>query len=191
LEKPALPRRKRLKRPCSAKLTAVEVAVALLLAAAPASSEDPTNKAARDLAIFLATKTPPHRCFVPIVKTTDGFSYWVPIIINRADIPVFLIDTGFSGSLVIPRGFLGDLRANGTLPPVTSTLADGSEITQDTIIVREIILPGCRAFANVRAIISPSGSDPLLGPGILSRFSSAGIDHKELGLVLVPEGLSP
>jgi hypothetical protein len=174
------------------KFTAAVVALALL-AVAPADAEDPTNKAARDFAIFLATKTPPHRCFVPIVKTTDGFTYWVPIIINRAGIPVFLIDTGFSGSLQIPRGFLDSLRTSGDLtkldrkgPPVTSTLADGSEITQDTIIVREIILPGCRAFANVRAIISPSGSDPLLGQGILSRFSSAGIDHKELGLVLVP-----
>jgi predicted aspartyl protease len=172
--------------------------VALLSAAAPANAESHTDKAGLDFAIFTATKTPPHRCFVPIVKPIDELSYWVPVIINRADSPLFAIDTGFTGNLLIPRGFLDLLRKKGDLtkldrsgPSVTSTLADGSEITQETIIVREIILPGCRAFSNVRAIISPAGSIPLLGQDILSRFSSAGIDHKEGGLILVPEGLSP
>lgn len=154
--------------------------------------------ASRDLAIFMATKAPPHRCFVPIVKATGENSYWVPTIINRKSSPVFLIDTGFTGSLVLPRGYLDGARADGTLtqldrsaPPVTSTLADGSETTEETIIIREVVLPGCRAFRNVRAIISPTGAPPLLGQGILSRFSSAGIDRKETSLVLVPEGLPP
>jgi predicted aspartyl protease len=133
-----------------------------------------------------------------MVKATDELSYWVGVIINRTSVRLFAIDTGFTGSLVIPRGFLDSLRADGSItrldlsgPPVTSTLADGSEIIQETIIVREIILPGCRAFRDVRVIISPTGSVPLLGQGILSKFSSAGIDQREHSLVLVPGGLPP
>lgn len=151
-----------------------------------AFSEDPTL----GVAIFAAT-LPPHRCFVPMVKDREP-SYWVPTIINRAYGPVVLIDTGFTGSLQIPRSMLELLRAKGELtdldrngPPILVSLADGSEAIQETVIIREVILPGCRAFQNVRAIISPNGSDPLLGQGILSTFSSHGIDNKEHSLVLV------
>lgn len=89
--------------------------VALLTAAAPANAESRADKAGLDLAIFLATKTPPHRCFVPIVKPIDELSYWVPVIINRAGTNLFAIDTGFTGSLAIPRGFLDSLRNEGDL----------------------------------------------------------------------------
>jgi len=109
-----------------------------------------------------------------------------------------IVDTGFTGSLAIPRSIVDDLRSRGVLtngdssgPPVTSTLADGSKIIQESVIVREVILPGCHAFRNVPVIISPTGSVPLLGQGILSRFSSTAIDQKEHSLVLIPEGLSP
>ena len=176
---------------------AVAVAV-VLLTAAPVNAEGPTDKTALEMAIATATRTPPHRCFVPIIKANDEASYWVGVIINRTDTFLFLIDTGFTGSLLIPRGFLNLLRTDGALtkldrnaPPIRSTLADGSEITQETVIVREIILPFCRAFSNVRAIVSRAGSSPLIGQGILSNFSSAGIDQREGGLILVPEGVSP
>lgn len=177
---------------CSAPWSRSQVSHCIESAAA-AYSKDP----ALALAIFFAMM-PPHHCFVPMVKVIGEFSYVVPIIINRNYGPAFVVDTGFTGSLAIPRSFVDDLRARGILtkgdssgPPITTTLADGSQIIQETIIVREIILPGCRAFRNVRVTISPTGSDPLLGQGILSRFSSAAIDHKEHSLVLVPEGLSP
>jgi hypothetical protein len=101
------------------------------------------------MAIAIATRTPRHRCFVPLIKPAGELSYWVPVIINRAGAPLFAIDTGFTGSLQIPHTFLDYLRTKGYLtkldrrgPPVTSILADGSEITQETIIIREIILPG-------------------------------------------------
>jgi predicted aspartyl protease len=182
-------------------IAATALALATLPGAAfPANAgsqpDKATHRAALDIAIYAATMTPPHRCHVPLTGPIDALSYWVGVIINRTDIPVFAVDTGFTGSLTIPRGFIDALRADGTLtkldrngPLVTSTLADGSEITEETIIVREIILPGCRAFHNVHAIITPDGSTPLLGQGILSSFSSAGIDHKERSLILVPEGL--
>jgi predicted aspartyl protease len=180
---------------CAISKVATAVAAALLWTSF-ANAEDPAVRAAMDMAIAIATKTPPHRCFVPIIKPTDEQSFWVPIIINRAGSIVLNIDTGFTGSLLIPRGFLDKLRADRWLskldrdgPLVTSTLADGSEVTQQTIVVREIILPGCRAFTNVRAIISAAGSAPLLGQGILSRFRYAGVDQAEGGLILVPHGL--
>ena len=139
---------------------------------------------------------PPHHCLIPMVKVIGELTYAVPIIINRQYGPAFVVDTGFTGSLAIPGSFVDDLRARGVLMkgdgvglPVTVTLADGSEIVQETIIVREIILPGCRAFRDVRVIISPTGSVPLLGQGILSKFSTAGIDQREHSLVLVPGGL--
>ena len=146
---------------------------------------------------ILGAMMPPHRCRVPLRKVNDELSYVVPTIINRNYGPVAIVDTGFTGSLVIPRSIVDDLRARGVLtngdssgPPVTSTLADGSEIIQETIIVREVILPGCHAFRNVPITISPTGSVSLPGQGILSRFGSAAIDHKEHSLVLVPERLS-
>jgi hypothetical protein len=146
---------------------------------------------------ILGAMMPPHRCRVPLRKVNDELSYVVPTIINRNYGPVAIVDTGFTGSLVMPRSIVDDLRARGVLtngdssgPPVTSTLADGSEIIQETIIVREVILPGCHAFRNVPITISPTGSVSLLGQGILSRFGSAAIDHKEHSLVLVPERLS-
>ena len=155
--------------------------------AARAYSPDP----AKGLAILNAMM-PPHRCYVPMVKSREP-SYWVPTIVNRASGPVVLIDTGFTGSLQIPRSMIELLRSKGELtdldrsgPPVITTLADGSEAIQETVIIREVILPGCRAFRDVRVIISPDGSDPLLGQGILSTFSSHGIDNKEHSLVLVP-----
>jgi predicted aspartyl protease len=160
--------------------------------AAGAYSKDP----ALGVAILVAMM-PWHRCYVPLRKVNGELSYVVPVIINRDYGPVVIVDTGFTGSLAIPRSIVDDLRAKGVLtngdnsgPPVTSTLADGSKIIQETIIVREVILPGCHAFRNVPVIISPTGSVPLLGQGILSRFGSAAIDHKENSLVLVPQGLS-
>ena len=162
-------------------------------AAASTYSNDPALGTA-----ILTAMMPPHRCFVPMVKTTDELSYVIPIIINRNYGPTFIVDTGFTGSLAIPRSFVDDLRTRGVLTkddraglPVTTTLADGSEIIQETIIVREIILPGCRAFRHVRVIISPTGSVPLIGQGILSNFSSSAIDQRAHSLVLVPEGPSP
>jgi predicted aspartyl protease len=147
---------------------------------------------------ILGAMMPPHHCFVPMVKVIGELTYVVPIIINRQYGPAFVVDTGFTGSLAIPRSVVDDLRARGVLtkgdssgPPVTTTLADGSEIIQETIFVREIILPGCRAYRNIRVTVSPTGSVPLLGQGILSTFSSAAIDHKEHSLVLVPEGSPP
>jgi len=184
----------------------IPLALAALLVAAPAHAQHlqqqpsvPSALAVRralDMAIAIATKTPPHRCSVPIIKPTSQKSFWAGVIINRVGVILFAIDTGFTGDLVIPGGFLSMLRAGGYLtkrdadgPPITSILADGSEVTQRTVIIREIILPGCRALTNVHAIISPSGAEPLLGQGILSRFAFAGIDQEEGVLVLVPHGL--
>src|SRR5215469_4181112 len=184
----------------------IPLALAALLVAAPAHAQHLQQqpsvpsalavKRALDMAIAIATKTPPHRCSVPIIKPTSQKSFWAGVIINRVGVILFAIDTGFTGDLVIPGGFLSMLRAGGYLtkrdadgPPITSILADGSEVTQRTVIIREIILPGCRALTNVRAIISPSGAEPLLGQGILSRFAFAGIDQEEGVLVLVPHGL--
>jgi hypothetical protein len=144
---------------CSAPWTRKQVRHCIESGAA-AYSKDPVL----GLAIFGAMM-PPHRCSVPMVKTTGELSYVVPIIINSDYGPAFIVDTGFTGSLAIPRVFVDDLRARGVLtkddsggPPVTTTLADGSEIIEETIMVREIILPGCRAFRNVRVIVSPTGS---------------------------------
>jgi predicted aspartyl protease len=174
----------------------VATVVTALLCASSATAEEADVKAGLEMAIAIATKTPPHRCFVPIIKPTDEQSFWVPVIINRAGAIFFIVDTGFTGDLVISRSFLDMLRTVGYLskldrngPIVKSTLADGSEITQQTVVIREIILPGCRAFTNVLAIISPAGSSPLLGQGVLSRFQYAGIDQTEGGLILVPHGL--
>ena len=49
---------------------AIAVAV-VLLTAAPVNAEGPTDKTALEMAIATATRTPPHRCFVPIIKATD------------------------------------------------------------------------------------------------------------------------
>jgi hypothetical protein len=181
------------------KLSGAAVAVALL-GVTLANAKDPNDRAALDLAIYAATRMPPHQCWHRLGHTIGEPTYLYPLIINRALGGLFAIDTGFTGNLTIPRNQVKYLRDEGILtkgdssgPLITSTLADGSEITQETIIIREIILPGCRAFRNVRATVSPANTVPLLGQGILSQFSSVAIDHSKEGdaLILIPKELPP
>ena len=139
-----------------------------------------------------------NRCVVPMLKVPGELSYAVPIVINRATGIFAIIDTGFTGDLAVPRNQVDGLRAKGSLttgdrraPSVIGKLADGSETIQETIIIREVILPDCRAFRNIHAMVTPTGADALIGQGILSKFSSTAIDHKKHSLVLVPKGLPP
>jgi hypothetical protein len=133
-----------------------------------------------------------------MLKVPGELSYVVPIVINRGTGIFAVIDTGFTGDLAVPRNHIDGLRAKGTLttadhrtPSVIGKLADGSETIQGTIIIREVILPDCRAFRNIHAMVTPTGADALIGQGILSRFSATAVDHKEHSLVLLPKGLPP
>ena len=161
---------------------------------------DLIRRAMFEVAIEHATNKPPHRCRLPLLKAPGEEALLVPVIINRVGQLFFALDTGFSGSLVIPQGFLKSLRAGGYFskldiagPPARNTLADGSKVTLQTIVIREVILGGCRAFTNVLAIIAPPGATPLLGRGLLSSFEHLGIEpgvgEQGGSLSLVPYGL--
>jgi hypothetical protein len=176
-----------------ARLTAWLGAV-VLLAVMPARSQDlPDIRSAIARAGIVAHTQPPRRCVIDL-HTSDkgGVSYWLPTLINGRLGGMFILDTGLTAALVIPRSFLSHFIADGTItaldqpgPKKRAVLADGSEVVEETVIIRDFALPFCRAFYNVVAIISNGGA-PLIGQGILSLFRAATIDHENSVLVLDP-----
>jgi len=169
-----------------------KIVIALALAIASPTTADEAVQRFVDI-LILGALQPPHHCEMEVIKPPNQLSYWTVVFINRRPNAFFAIDTGFSGSLSIPRAYSEGLVANGTIDTrldrrgsdVTSRLADGSLVTEPTILLREIILPGCRVFSNVVAAISDGGI-PLIGEGVLSRFRSASIDHVKMRLILDP-----
>jgi hypothetical protein len=164
----------------------------VLLAAMPARSQElPDMRSAIARAASAAHTMPPHRCVIDMHRS-DGNNYWMPTLINGRLGGMFMLDTGFSGALVIPRSFLNDFLADGTIttldqpgPKKRGILADGREVIQDSIVIRDFALPFCRAFSDVVARISDGGS-PLIGQAILSLFRATSIDHENSLLVLDP-----
>jgi hypothetical protein len=172
-----------------ARLTAWLGAV-VLLAVMPAMSEDlPDIRSAIARAGIVAHTQPPRRCVIDMHRSDDN-SYWLPTLINGRVGGMFVLDTGFSGALVIPRSFLNHFIADGTItvldrpgPRIGGVLADGREVVQDSIVIRDFTLPFCRAFRDVVARISDGGT-PLIGQAILSLFRATSIDHENSVLVL-------
>jgi hypothetical protein len=93
-----------------ARLTAWLGAV-VLLAVMPAMSQDlPDIRSAIARAGIVAHTQPPRRCVIDIHRSDDN-SYWLPTLINGRLGGMFVLDTGFSGALVIPRSAVHRLSA--------------------------------------------------------------------------------
>ena len=179
--------------PCAVVLTVARLTAWLgavvLLAVMPAMSQDlPDIRSAIARAGIVAHTQPPRRCVIDMHRSDDN-SYWLPTLINGRLGGMFVLDTGFSGALVIPRSFLNHF-ADGTItvldrpgPRIGGVLADGREVVQDSIVIRDFTLPFCRAFRDVVAGISDGGT-PLIGQAILSLFRATSIDHENSVLVL-------
>jgi aspartyl protease family protein len=99
-----------------------------------------------------------------------------------AGVPVdFVLDTG-SSDLAVPAGTFERMNL-----PVSGSaifvLADGRKVKHDTFVIPVLEANGVRV-TNIKASVSPRGSDPLLGLSFLHRFESYTIDRNANALVL-------
>ena len=125
---------------------------------------------------------------VTIQIQKHGNTYSVPVRINGTITLPFLLDTG-AEDLVIPADVALTLMRAGTLTGKdfigrsTYSLANGSEVISDRVILREVQV-GQYAVMNITASINPPQSDLLLGQSFLSKFGAVTLDYKRLVLIL-------
>jgi predicted aspartyl protease len=176
---------KRPNKACDSRLLAAALAaVSLIAAATPTTSQAHVD------------------CVAPLHGKTIGAlpTYWVDVTIGRDYDPPgvtvrVMVDTGFAGDLSLPRPLVEYLRAHKMAvlgQKVINTLADGSQIENDTLDGAEVTLPGCAyAIRFLQIIAMGDQATPLIGQDLLSEFASS-IDYENLRLVLWGRGrLSP
>ena len=134
---------------------------------------------------------PGRRDEIPLGR--EGKLFVVAARINDAITLRFILDSGAS-DVQIPIDVAMTLDRAGTisnsdlLGTQTCTLADGSEVRCDGLMLRELRL-GNRVVRNVVASIGPAKSDLLLGQSFLSRFGVWAIDNTRQVLILQsPDG---
>jgi predicted aspartyl protease len=77
----------------------------------------------------------------------------------------------------------GTLTGKDFIGRSTYSLANGSEVISDRVILREVQV-GQYAVMNITASINPPQSDLLLGQSFLSKFGAVTLDYKRLVLIL-------
>jgi clan AA aspartic protease (TIGR02281 family) len=112
----------------------------------------------------------------------------LPVRINQTITIPFIIDTGAS-TVVIPEDVALTLMRAGALTHDDfigrgrATLANGSEVIQDSEMIRELQV-GDLTARDVTAFVSSARGDPLLGESFLSTFGRVTIDYNRLVLIL-------
>jgi predicted aspartyl protease len=120
--------------------------------------------------------------------TREGKLFVVPARINDAITLPFILDSGAS-DVQIPVDVVTTLARAGTISDSdlretqTCTLADGSTVRCDELMLRELRL-GNHIVRNVVASIGPPKGDLLLGQSFLSRFGVWAIDNARRVLIL-------
>jgi len=131
-------------------------------------------------------KVPGPRDEIPL--TPSGSVFRVPVRVNDAIILPFILDSGAS-DVQIPVDVVTTLARAGTISdsdlrePQTCTLADGSKVRCDELMLRELRL-GNHIVRNVVASIGPPKSELLLGQSFLSRFGVWAFDNTRHVLIL-------
>jgi uncharacterized protein/predicted aspartyl protease len=130
---------------------------------------------------------------VPLTRT--GKLLVVAARINDAITLPFILDSGAS-DVQIPIDVGTTLARAGTispsdlLEPQKCTLANGSEVRCDGLLLRELRL-GNHVVRNVVATIGPPKSDLLLGQSFLSRFGAWAIDNERNVLMVQKPNATP
>jgi predicted aspartyl protease len=133
-----------------------------------------------------ALRLPSSRDEIPL--TPEGKLFVVPARINDAISLPFILDSGAS-DVQIPVDVVTTLARAGTISDTdlretqTCTLADGSRVRCDELMLRELRL-GNHIVRNVVASIGPPKSELLLGQSFLSRFGVWAIDNTRHVLIL-------
>lgn len=115
----------------------------------------------------------------------------LPLKIDHANLRIEMVAAGVSVDFVLDTGssdvaIPADIFERMNLPVTGSaifTLADGQKVNQGTFVIPVLEAGGVRV-TNVKASVSPRGSDPLLGLSFLHRFDSYTIDRNANVLVL-------
>jgi clan AA aspartic protease (TIGR02281 family) len=123
---------------------------------------------------------------IPIER--HGGEYVLPVRINQTITIPFILDTGAS-NIVIPEDVAltlmraGALTRDDFLGKGHATLANGSELIEDNVMIRELQV-GDHTARDVTASVTSARGDPLLGESFLSKFGTVTIDYNRLVLIL-------
>jgi clan AA aspartic protease (TIGR02281 family) len=121
-----------------------------------------------------------------IALTEKSGIYLAQVEINGAVRLPFMIDTGAT-TVVLGRDVLLSLARAGDgidyAGPITSLLADGTKVTGERVVLREVKL-GSHTVRNVIATVTSVNGQLLLGQSFLSRLPAWRIDYRQHALVI-------
>ena len=118
----------------------------------------------------------------------EGGVHTVPIKINKVITLDFILDSGASEVCIPADVIMTLLRArtieeDDFLSGKSFSLADGSVMRSQRLIIRELELNGTKVF-NVPAVVAPVRGSLLLGQSFLQKLDSWTIDNKRHVLIV-------
>ena len=122
-----------------------------------------------------------------IPLTTQSGVYMVPVTVNEVFTTPFIVDTGAAevSISIIEAAILmknGTLRKSDFIGQASYSLADGSVITGDRIILRQLQLGSLRITNVVASVSANPSSTLLLGQSLLRRLGSYRMDTDRMVL---------
>jgi clan AA aspartic protease (TIGR02281 family) len=147
----------------------------------------------RVLTLFLLTAGSSLAAEVPLVA--QGGVYMVPVRINDALTVNFVVDSGAT-EVQIPADVAqtllrkGALRERDFIQDRIYTMADGSQVRSERILIRRLQI-GDKIVEGVTASIGNVRSPPLIGQSLLYRFPSWSLDNRRHVLILGSETPPP
>jgi clan AA aspartic protease (TIGR02281 family) len=119
-----------------------------------------------------------------------GSTFLVPILINKAIVLDFVVDSGAADVSITQDVFLtlvrtGTIQESDLTGKKTYTLANGSTESLSTFKIRSLTIGGT-IIENVDGSVSPVEGSLLLGQSFLSRFKSWSLDNARGTLALEP-----
>ncbi len=123
-----------------------------------------------------------------IALEASGGEYIVPVRINDALTTKFLLDSG-ANIVALPQDLVdsltksGAIAASDVLGRSIYIAADGRHHKGTNLMLRELTVGG-HTVTNVRAMVAPAHTEPLLGQSFLSKFKSWTLDNRRHVLII-------
>jgi predicted aspartyl protease len=152
-------------------------------------------KAPPEAAIPIPQTSPPASTSTPSLSAPlkrEGDTFLVPVLINKAIVLDFVVDSG-AGDVTIPQDVFTTLIRTGTIQEsdLTGTrtyrLANGPTEALPTFKIRSLTLAGT-VIEDVSGSVTAVEGSLLLGQSFLTRFKSWSIDNAKEALLLEPYG---